>query len=150
VAATQNRLWFLIILFLTLKHTKTTSGVIWHQNTIFFFKKYRINPILFVNHSAHTSNNKAIFSTEKAKLSARGGRKAAGLLRRLGTTLFSPGIIDNKAGLTNRAPCHTFRHSFAMHLLERGDDILTVQKLLGHSDLKTKLLYTLCLESFYL
>jgi hypothetical protein len=74
-------LWFLKILFPTLKHRKTTSGVIWLQNTIFFFKKYRIDPILFANHSAHTSNNKIIFSTEKAKPSVRRERKAAGLSR---------------------------------------------------------------------
>ncbi|MBT9159893.1 MAG: tyrosine-type recombinase/integrase [Dehalococcoidia bacterium] len=42
-----------------------------------------------------------------------------------------------KAGLTKRATCHTFRHSFAAHLLESGYDIRTVQKLLGHKDVKT-------------
>lgn len=46
------------------------------------------------------------------------------------------------AGITKHVGCHTFRHCFATHLLETGYDIRTIQELLGHTDVRTTMIYT--------
>jgi len=51
-------------------------------------------------------------------------------------------LAVRKVGIAQPASCHTFRHSFATHLLEAGCDIRTIQELLGHSDVRATMIYT--------
>ena len=82
----------------------------------------------------------AVQSASEASTSNRGVRRRHHLHSSAVGRAISAAV--RRTDITKRVTAHTFRHSFATHLIESGYDIRTVQELLGHKDVRTTMIYT--------
>ncbi|MDH5446989.1 MAG: integron integrase [Gammaproteobacteria bacterium] len=82
-----------------------------------------------------------VFPSGKTSTDPRSGITRRHHMHETGLRKYIKQAVD-RAGILKKVNCHTFRHSFATHLLESGYDIRTVQELLGHADVSTTMIYT--------